>query len=111
MKHLVQNKADVNKSLQIGLSPLQVAIQNGHHRMVKYLLDNNANVNLRKTYLGVVKTAADFAHEKGFYRIERMIHRTVPVSVNYILLFIITLYFYLTLSLDLYYNLECFMED
>jgi hypothetical protein len=88
VKHLVQNKADVNKSLQIGLSPLQVAIQNGHHRMVKYLLDNNANVNLRKTYLGVVKTAADFAHEKGFYRIERMIHRTVPVS---------TIFFYLLL--------------
>jgi hypothetical protein len=34
-------------------------------------------------------------------RIERMIHRTVPVSVNYILLFIITLCFYLALSLDM----------
>lgn len=101
VKHLVQNKANVNKSLQIGYSPLQVAILKGHHRMVKYLLDNNANVNLRKTYLGVVKTAADFAHEHGFYRIERMIHRTVPVSVNYILLFIITLCFYLALSLDM----------
>lgn len=66
VKHLVQNKADVNKSLQTEWSPLQVATLKGHHRMVKYLLDNNVNVNLQKTYFGVVKTAADFAHKKAF---------------------------------------------
>ncbi|CAF0790234.1 unnamed protein product [Didymodactylos carnosus] len=44
--HLLNHKANVNLTKNIGASPLFVAARNGHHRIVKKLLKMGANGNL-----------------------------------------------------------------
>lgn len=48
MQLLLEENEDVNLQTYDGDSPLHIACQNGHGRIVKLLLEKRANVNLQK---------------------------------------------------------------
>ena len=50
-------------SLPIGLTPLHVAAQNGHHDVIKQLVNTKADVNIQDSKSG--KTALHYSIERG----------------------------------------------
>ncbi len=52
---------------------LAVASENGHIKIVKYLIDNGANVNGDRPYLGIVAPALSIASQNGHLKIVKIL--------------------------------------
>ncbi|XP_014259269.1 caseinolytic peptidase B protein homolog isoform X1 [Cimex lectularius] len=75
-RFLAEYSFDVNKRHFLGWTGLQVAVVNGHHEIVKLLLDAGADPNLGDEYVNSYRTAT----QKGIQTLDVLIQRESEFS-------------------------------